>query len=116
MADVVLSDSLLEKINDLVRQQLKRDWLREHGKVPNRRVLFLGPPGSGKSMSAEALPARLKLPLFVIHLDALITRFMGETAAQLRLDFDEVDRRRGVYLFDEFDALGGRRDAVNDVA
>lgn len=116
LADVVLSDSLLEKINDLVRQQLKREWLREHGKVPNRRVLFLGPPGSGKSMCAEALAAKLKLPLFVIRLDALITRFMGETAAQLRLVFNEVDRRRGVYLFDEFDALGGRRDAINDVA
>jgi SpoVK/Ycf46/Vps4 family AAA+-type ATPase len=114
--DVVLSDPLNKKLTNLVRQQVRRDWLREHGKVPNRRVLLVGPPGSGKTMSAEALSAKLKLPLYVIRLESLITRFMGETAAQLRLVFDEVNSRRGVYLFDEFDALGGKRDATNDVA
>jgi len=41
---------------------------------------------------------------------------MGETAAKLRLIFDETARRRGVYLFDEFDAVGGQRTATNDVA
>jgi len=67
-------------------------------------------------MTAEALAGDLKLPLFVIRLESLITRFMGETAAKLRLIFDESARRRGVYLFDEFDAVGGRRAATNDVA
>lgn len=114
--DVILSEPLANKLQDLVREQQRRAWLREHGKVPHRRVLFLGPPGSGKTMTAEALAKQLKLPLYVIRLEALITRFMGETAAQLRLVFDEVDQRRGVYLFDEFDALGTRRDSTNDVA
>lgn len=114
--DVVIHDELRYRLDDLLRQQLKRDWLREHGKVPNRRVLFTGPPGSGKTMTAEALAWKLKLPLFVIRLDALITRFMGETAAKLRLVFDEAHSRRGVYLFDEFDAVGGKRESTNDVA
>jgi SpoVK/Ycf46/Vps4 family AAA+-type ATPase len=99
-----------------VRQQLKRHALREHGKTPSRRFLFVGPPGSGKTMTSEALSGELKLPLFVIRLESLITRFMGETAAKLRLVFDETTKRRGVYLFDEFDAVGGRRSATNDVA
>ena len=43
-------------------------------------------------------------------------RFMGQTAAKLRLVFDESAKQRGVYLFDEFDAVGGRRIATNDVA
>lgn len=116
LSDVVLADQLSRKLADLVREQTRRTWLRDHGKVPNRRLLFLGPPGSGKTMTAEALAKKLKLPLFVIRLEALITRFMGETAAQLKLVFDEVDQRRGVYLFDEFDALGARRDSANDVA
>ena len=116
LTDVVLADPLANKLADLVREQQRRSWLREHGKVPHRRLLFLGLPGSGKTMTAEALAKQLKLPLFVIRLEALITRFMGETAAQLRLVFDEVDQRRGVYLFDEFDALGTRRDSTNDVA
>lgn len=116
LADVVLDSGLYKRLLDIVRQQQKREWLREHGKTPNRRVLFVGPPGSGKTMTAEALAGELKLPLFVIRLESLITRFMGETASKLRLVFDETLRHRGVYLFDEFDAIGGRRNATNDVA
>ncbi len=114
--DVVLHEGVRKRIDNVVRQQLKRDWLREHGKSPNRRLLFVGPPGSGKTMTAEALAGELKLPLFVIRLESLITRFMGDTASKLRLIFDETLKRRGVYLFDEFDAVGGRRNASNDVA
>lgn len=114
--DVVLGDLLRARLMDIVRQQLKREWLREHGKTPNRRILFVGPPGSGKTMTADALAGELKIPLFVIRLESLITRFMGETASKLRLVFDETLKRRGVYLFDEFDAIGSRRSATNDVA
>jgi len=116
LKDVVLNDRLLARFSDILRQQRKRDWLREYGKTPNRRFLFVGPPGSGKTMSAEALAGELHLPLFIIRLEGMITRYMGETAAKLRLIFDETGKRRGVYLFDEFDAVGGRRTANNDVA
>jgi SpoVK/Ycf46/Vps4 family AAA+-type ATPase len=115
-SDVVLDQDLVQRLNDVLLQQRKRDWLREHGKVPSRRLLFVGPPGSGKTMTAEAFAGELKLPLFVIRLEGLITRFMGDTAAKLRLVFDETAKRRGVYLFDEFDAVGGRRTSTNDVA
>ena len=114
--DVVLNEQPCAQINTLIREQVRRDWLREHGKIPSQRVLFLGPPGSGKTMTAEALAGALKLPLLVIRLEMLITRFMGETAAKLRLVFGEMAKRRGVYLFDEFDAVGSHRSASNDVA
>ncbi len=114
--DVVLNNRLVARFSDILRQQRKRDWLREHGKTPNRCILFVGPPGSGKTMSAEALAGELHLPLFIIRLEGLITRYMGETAAKLRLIFDETAKRRGVYVFDEFDAVGGQRTATNDVA
>lgn len=116
LKDVVLNSRLVDRMADVVLQQRKRDWLREHGKVPARRVLFVGPPGSGKTMSAEAFAGELNLPLYVIRLEGLITKFMGETAAKLRLVFDETGKRRGVYLFDEFDAVGGQRTSTNDVA
>ena len=116
LKDVVLNERLVLRLNDVLLQQRKRDWLREHGKVPSRRLLFVGPPGSGKTMSAEAFAGELHLPLFVIRLEGLITRFMGDTAAKLRLVFDETAKRRGVYLFDEFDAVGGHRTSTNDVA
>jgi SpoVK/Ycf46/Vps4 family AAA+-type ATPase len=116
LKDVVLNERLITRINDVLRQQRKRDWLREHGKTPNRRLLFVGPPGSGKTMSAEALAGELHLPMFMIRLESMITRYMGETAAKLRLIFDETAKRRAVYLFDEFDAVGSHRTATNDVA
>lgn len=66
-------------------------------------------------MTARALAGELHLPLFVVRLDGLITKFMGETAAKLRLVFDAISETRGVYLFDEFDALGAQRATDNDV-
>ena len=116
LKDVILNDRLVGRFTDILRQQRKRDWLHEHGKTPNRRILFVGPLGSGKTMSAEALAGELHLPLYVIRLEGMITRYMGETAAKLRLIFDETAKRRAVYLFDEFDAVGGQRTATNDVA
>lgn len=116
LKDVVLNERLVARFADILRQQRRRDWLREHGKTPSRRLLFVGPPGSGKTMSAEAVAGELHLPLFIIRLEGLITRYMGETAAKLRLIFNETAKRRGVYLFDEFDAVGGQRTAINDVA
>jgi SpoVK/Ycf46/Vps4 family AAA+-type ATPase len=116
LADVVLNMDIKGHLEAVVLQQRRRDWLREHGKTPSRRILFAGPPGSGKTITAEALAGELRLPLFVIRLESLITRFMGETASKLRLVFDEAQRRRGVYLFDEFDAVGSNRLATNDVA
>ena len=116
LSDVVLPKAIEQRLKNVLLQQRKREWLREHGKVPSHRLLFVGPPGSGTTMTAEAVAGELRLPLFVIRLDTLITRYMGETAAKLRLVFDETLRRRAVYLFDEFDAVGGRRSASNDVA
>jgi SpoVK/Ycf46/Vps4 family AAA+-type ATPase len=66
-------------------------------------------------MTASALAGELKWPLFTIQLDGLITKYMGETAAKLRLVFDAIGKTRGVYLFDEFDAIGSRRDTDRDV-
>ncbi len=66
-------------------------------------------------MTAAALAGELSLPLFSVLFEALITRFMGETASKLRLVFDAMVTTRGVYFFDEFDAIGARRAERNDV-
>jgi len=113
--EMVLQPSVLERLNRVLREHKQGHKLREHGLRPRHRVLLVGPPGSGKTMTAAALAGEMQIPLFTIVLDGLITKFMGETAAKLRLIFDAIRATRGVYLFDEFDAIGGQRGASNDV-
>lgn len=115
MADLVLEGPVRDRLNRVLLEQRQRDRLREQGFHPLRKLLLVGPPGTGKTMTASALAGELHLPLFVIRLDGLITKFMGETAAKLRLVFDALRETHGVYLFDEVDALGGERARSNDV-
>lgn len=115
LTDMILSEALAERLDRVIREQHQRARLRSHGFSPLRRLLLVGPPGTGKTMTASALAGELGLPLFTIQLDGLITKFMGETAAKLRLVFEAIAETRGVYLFDEFDALGTQRGTGNDV-
>jgi SpoVK/Ycf46/Vps4 family AAA+-type ATPase len=115
LADLVLADDARATLERVVLEQRQRDKLATRGLLPRRKVLLIGPPGTGKTYSASALAGELHLPLFTVVLDALITKYMGETSAKLRLVFEAAARTRGVYLFDEFDGLGGDRGNPNDV-
>lgn len=114
-ADLVLGSELERKVHRLVLEHRRKDILAAKNLAPRRKFLFSGPPGTGKSMTAAAIAGELGLPLFTIMLDGVITKFMGETAAKLRLIFDAMRTTKGVYFFDEVDALAGRRDAQNDI-
>lgn len=113
--DLVLDGGLAARIEDVLAQQRQRDRLAEFDLAPARRLLLVGPPGTGKTTTAQVLAAELGMPLFSLRLDTVLTKFMGETAAKLRLVFDALSETTGVYLFDEVDALGGDRSASNDV-
>lgn len=115
VSDMALTDALRARLDRVLTEQRERGRLREHGFAPMRKLLLVGSPGTGKTMTAAAMAGELGLPLFSIQLDGLITKYMGETAAKLRLVFDAIQSTRGVYLFDEFDALGGERGTKNDV-
>lgn len=115
LSDLALDPLVKDRFDRFLLEQRQADQLRGHGFRPQRSLLLVGPPGTGKTMTARMLAGELRMPLFVIRLDALITKFMGETAAKLRMIFDAVDETRGVYLFDEVDALAGDRANSNDV-
>ncbi|WP_334146265.1 AAA family ATPase [Hyphomicrobium sp.] len=113
--EMALDAKIAARLRGILEQQSQRELLRSFGKVPSTRLLLAGPPGSGKTMTAAALAGELHIPLFTVRLDTLITRYLGETAAKLRLIFDHIATTRGVFLFDEFDAIGGDRGADNDI-
>ncbi|MDJ0106089.1 AAA family ATPase [Rhodococcus sp. 66b] len=114
LRDLVVTDEMEERLEQILAEQRQRKALLKHGFAPVHRILLEGPPGTGKTMTAAVLAHELALPLFTIRLDVLMSKFMGETASKLRVVFDGVADRRGVYLFDEFDALGAHRSG-NDV-
>ncbi len=77
-------------------------------------ALFAGPPGTGKTMAAEALSSRLKLPLFRIDLSQVVNKYIGETEKNLRRLFDAADAADVILFFDEADSLFGKRTEVRD--
>jgi len=115
LSNMVLDDALLSQLQRIVHEQRQRARLKNHGLNPRRKLLLLGPPGTGKTMTASALAGELGLPLFSVLLHGILTKFMGEAAAKLKLIFDAMTEMRGVYLFDEIDALAAKRDTENDV-
>ena len=115
LAHMALSEDLRGRLDRIVEEQEHAQRLRDYDLPIRRKVLLVGPPGSGKTMTAHALAGELGLPLFTVRLDGLITKYMGETIAKLRLVFDAMAEQRGVYLFDEFDSIGSDRGSGDDV-
>lgn len=115
LGDMVLNSELAQQLERIIREQRHAAEILSHGLSPRRKLLLVGPPGTGKTMTASVLAGELGLPLFQVRLDGLITKFMGETAAKLRQIFDATHHARGVYFFDEFDAIGSQRGLANDV-
>ena len=115
LSNLITSQDVMEKLVRLIREQKHIAKLKNHGLSPRRKVLLVGPPGTGKTYTASILAGELGYPLFQVRLDAVITKFMGESSAKLRQIFDAINEVRGVYFFDEFDALGTQRSTPNDV-
>jgi SpoVK/Ycf46/Vps4 family AAA+-type ATPase len=105
LSDLTLAPATRAQLERVLREQRQRELLASRGFAPLHRLLF-----TGKSMTAAALAAELSLPLVTIRIEALISKYTGETPVKLQVIFDAMARPRAVYLFDDFfgdfDAIG----------
>jgi len=115
LSNLIVDANVKERIQRILLESKQKDKLKKHGLDNRRKILLSGPPGTGKTMTAAIFANELQIPLYVILMDKLVTKFMGETSVKLRYLFESISERPGVYLFDEFDAIGAERALSNDV-
>lgn len=121
LEDVILEDrpaQMLRSLCDRVRYRstVLDEWGMRPGGARGRGVtaLFAGPAGTGKTMSGEAIAGELGVPLFVVDLASVVDKYIGETEKNLEDVFRTVENEDGVLLFDEADALFGKRSEISD--
>lgn len=112
---LILSSSVEEKLERIIKEYLKKETLRKYGLVNRRKLLLYGASGTGKTMTASVLAKEFNLPFFVVRTEKVVTKFMGETGQKLGRIFDFISEVPAVYLFDEFDAIGSQRGMDNEV-
>jgi SpoVK/Ycf46/Vps4 family AAA+-type ATPase len=115
LKDVALRAVQRRELTSLVEEWRYRHVLASRGVDRRRKLLFYGPPGCGKSLTAAALGAELSLPAFVVRVDAVVGAFLGQTALRIRELFAFAERTACVLLLDEIDALAKRRGSLRDV-
>jgi SpoVK/Ycf46/Vps4 family AAA+-type ATPase len=115
LKDLIVSDEVYDRIKRILNEFKNRKKLRKFGLSNRRKILLEGNPGTGKTLTASIIASELSLPLFIVQMDKLVTKFMGETSVKLRQIFDSIESVTGVYLFDEFDAIGADRSIDNEV-
>ena len=115
LVDLVVDPQIKKRIERIINEFTYRDKLFRHNLENRRKILFSGHPGTGKTMTASVIANELRLPIYVVLMDKIVTKYMGETSAKLRQIFDYIEDVPAVYLFDEFDAIGGQRGKDNEV-
>lgn len=113
--NMVLDNVTLGSLKKVIKEQEQWQVLKQHNLEPKRKLLLTGAPGTGKTMTAQAIAGELGLSVYIIRLDGLISKYLGESIAKLRLIFDAMTDHRAVYLFDEFDSIGSHRNLQHDV-
>jgi SpoVK/Ycf46/Vps4 family AAA+-type ATPase len=112
--DLILSEEVYNILLGVITENRYGDLLRTYGLKPANRILFCGPPGCGKTVTTEVVATTLRLPMVLVRFDAVVSSYLGETAANLRKVFDFAYTRPMVLLFDEFDAIGKHRSAEDE--
>jgi SpoVK/Ycf46/Vps4 family AAA+-type ATPase len=114
LGDIVLAGDNRSLMEEVLLEQNRSDLLASYGLKPASKLLFCGAPGCGKTLAAEVLATELGLELVTVRFDAVVSSFLGETAANLRKVFDFINAERVLALFDEFDAIGKEREDATE--
>lgn len=109
LEEQTLRPDVRARLDEILIEHQKASTLRAHGLAPARALLFVGPPGTGKTTSAEAVAAELGVPLARVIIPTVVSSLLGETSRNLAAIFEACRSEPWVVLFDEFDALGKER-------
>ncbi|MCY7810518.1 ATP-binding protein [Bacillus spizizenii] len=112
--DLILDDFVSTLLKDFIREYKCAEILESYGLKPRNRYLFCGPPGCGKTVTAEAIAGELDIPILYTRFDSIVSSYLGETASNLRKIFDFIEKGTWILFFDEFDAISKQRDSVDE--
>ena len=115
LEDVALSNKTKDSLKQVIAERKMSKEFLEKGVAPTNRILFCGPPGCGKTMTANALAGELGLPVAYVKLDGLVSSYLGQTGTNIKKIFDYVRDNNIVLFLDEFDAIAKKRDDSNEL-
>ncbi|MDR2387198.1 MAG: AAA family ATPase, partial [Deltaproteobacteria bacterium] len=115
LADVALREKTREAILQIIEEQKMADDLFSKGITPTNRLLFCGPPGCGKTLTANAIAGEIDIPVAYVKLDGLVSSYLGQTGANIRKVFEYVKNKRILLFLDEFDAIAKKRDDSHEL-
>jgi SpoVK/Ycf46/Vps4 family AAA+-type ATPase len=115
LEDVALPEKTKEALLQIIEEQKKSDDLLSKGITPTNRVLFCGPPGCGKTLTANAIAWEIGIPVAYVKLDGLVSSYLGQTGTNIRKIFEFVKNKRMMLFLDEFDAIAKKRDDAHEL-
>lgn len=112
---MVLPKNIEKRFSRIEREYAARDRLAHYGLLYRQKILLYGPPGCGKTLGAERLAWNTGLPLLKVRFDAMVSSFLGETASNLRLVFEEASKNPCLLFLDECDSIAKSREDSQEV-
>ena len=115
LEDVALPAKTKEALLQIIEEQKKAVDLLSKRIAPTNRVLFCGPPGCGKTLTANAIAGEIDIPVAYVKLDGLVSSYLGQTGTNIRKIFEFVKSKRIMLFLDEFDAIAKKRDDAHEL-